>query len=209
MKYWRDIQTIEPKQKSRSRYYKLDSIDDELLKQWLDDNLALTLQQLKKKIQDIYGSKFKISLKTLSTHLKKNISFTLKTMKRELKSRNIRSTIQKKYDYTNNIIDTKISMMNNMIFIDKSRFNLYLYRYQGRVVKGYIAKIIVLDSKDRNISIIYTISKEGIIKFDHNFGGITGEIFTEFMGELLTLFTNSPKKYFILDNAKIHHYYKL
>src|SRR5579871_6631115 len=37
-----------------------------------------------------------------------------------------------------------------------------------------------------------------VIKFDHNFGSTTSKIFT-----------NSSKKYFILDNSKIHHFYKL
>ena len=48
-----------------------------------------------------------------------------------------------------------------------------------------------------------------VIKFDHNFGSTTSEIFTEWMRELLTIFTNSSKKYFILDNSKIHYFYKL
>ena len=96
-----------------------------------------------------------------------------------------------------------------MIFIDKSRFNLYLYRKQGRALRRQDAYTKVLDSQSKNISIIYTISINRVIKFDYNFRNITSKIFIEQMRELLTIFTNSSKKYFILDNFKIHYFYKL
>ena len=52
---------------------------------------------------------------------------------------------------------------------------------------------------------ICAISKDRLIKNKYYLGSVTGKIFTFWIKELLTLFQNSSKKYFICDNSTVHH----
>ena len=87
----------------------------------------------------------------------------------------------------------KISMINNMVFIDESRFNLHLHRKQGYILRGHEAKITVSNSKQANLSMICTMSKDGLIKNKYYLGTVTGKIFTLWIKELLTLFYSNSK----------------
>src|SRR5579871_3396655 len=156
-------------------------------------------------LQKKHGDSFKISLRIISTHIKNNINFTLKSLRKTPEGRNTRITIQKRYNYAMKIKKAKISMMNDMVFIDESGFNLHLHRKQGYVLKGHEARIIVPNSKQANLSMICAISKDGLIKNKYYLGSVTGKIFTLWIKELLTLFHSSSKKYFICDNSIVHY----
>ena len=110
-------------------------------------NPQLTLQQLQTILQKKHRGSFKNSLRTISTHIKNNINFTLKSLRKTPERRNTRITIQKRYNFAMKIKKAKILMMNDMVFIDESRFNLYLHRKQRYALKGHEARIIVPNSK--------------------------------------------------------------
>ena len=68
-------------------------------------------------------------------------------------------------------------MMNDIIYINETRFNLYLYRSKRYTEIEHDARITVTNSKGPNIIMICAMSKDGLIKANYYFGSITGKIF--------------------------------
>ena len=63
----------------------------------------MILEKLKDILLIVYRDRFKINLITISKYLYYNLDFTLKAIKDKSERRNIRSTINKRYDYTKKI----------------------------------------------------------------------------------------------------------
>src|SRR5579871_2324436 len=131
IQHWIQYETVQAINHDGSRYQILTDTDDQLLKKWLEENLQLTLNEMKIKLQEEHEDEFDITLETISKHIYDNINFTLKMLREIPVGRNTQSTIQKRYDYAMKIRKTKISMMNDIIYLDETRFNLYLHRSKG------------------------------------------------------------------------------
>ncbi|KAF7674343.1 hypothetical protein CDIK_4534, partial [Cucumispora dikerogammari] len=97
---------------------------------------------------------------------------------------------------------------NDVIFIDKTSFNLHTRRSQGRSGTGNMVNIPLATVRGRSVTLILSISSSNVIyKKIINNSTVNANIFTEYFQELCHYVKNNMNRdnaCFILDNARIH-----
>ncbi|KAG1046741.1 hypothetical protein G6F43_010786 [Rhizopus delemar] len=132
---------IEEQPKTKQHLRKLKEEHTKFLKDFIDNNLVVTLDQMVDALNDKFEG-FSISKSGI------NSSDVI-----ELRSRAVEAWIK----------DSNISFMQNCIFIDESGFKLHTIRSQGRSKKGGPAKVVVATTRGPSVSILGAICSHGVV----------------------------------------------
>ena len=93
-----------------------------------------------------------------------------------------------------------------LIFIDEAGINLWCKRNNGRTRRGQRAVRIVNGRRTPNLTITFAVSSSrGVLHHNLQRGGMTGDLFINFIQELCNTFPNDrQQRVLIFDNAPCH-----
>ena len=92
----------------------------------------------------------------------------------------------------------------NIIYIDKSGFNLHITNNYGRSKPGVSPTTEVPASKGRNITLMQAINKESVIYYEILVGLINALTCERFLKNLIKD-VDISSTVIVMDNARIHH----
>ena len=95
--------------------------------------------------------------------------------------------------------------MNNLLFLDKTGFNLHTSPNYGYYLDGNRPYKVLPANRGRNVSISTMISNTGILYHKMIDEAYTSELFLEFLEECLKKEIFIRNQILVLDNARIYH----
>jgi len=187
---------------ARSKKMTQEALD--ALSEWVHERPDITLRGVCDKLQREHS--ISVSQQTVSKALT-HIGFTVKLIRATPLSRNCPSTIQARREYSQRFLADAPVDCRDVIWVDKTGFNLHLRRKYGRAQKGNRATISVANSRGKNISICVAMSAEGFLCDRINPGSYNAEIFFQFLKELFQHLCQQGRNscWVIMDNARFHH----
>jgi len=208
IKQWRDLGTYISRPKGGDMKSKLNDNNKVLIRSWIDDNPLLTLKELKVKVDEELN--INVSLSTINRCIA-GFHYSVKAIVKVPERRNCDSTLDQRVIYSRlfsvllcdeNIPDKYI------IFIDEVGFSVSTRPSKRRALIGVSPYVNVTNARSRNISIVASMNKYGMIYYKIHDSAINGETFKLFLSELHAKCIDSEieNPIFIMDNAKIHHY---
>jgi len=138
-----------------------------------------------------------------------NILKQMNVTKKKIYKRNKFSSVQK-FKRAINEFKNKIANIdiNNIISIDETSIDTHICHNYGWSKKGAI--IVKTNTKQRiRYTVICAITNKNILHTQIIKGSCNGEQFKNFIIDVINKLSKKRKHYFLLDNAKIHHYTKL
>ena len=197
---------INPLKRSGDRRSILAVEQKETIISWVNDDHTITLKKLVQRVED--HMRLNIDDNIVNRVLK-GFHYTLKQVVSIPERRNMPSVIETRYNYAvyfNELLFSKPD--SSFVFLDEVGFNVVSRTSRGRSLVGSTPIIPTTATRARNISVIASANKYGMISYHINNAPVSGEDFKTFLiglnGECIRRGNSNPV--FILDNARIHHY---
>ena len=141
------------------------------------------------------------SLATISRYLSGKL-ITSKLMRITPAQRNSERTIEKRFDYAQQIVQNGLPF-SSMYYIDECGFNIWLHRSYGRSRKGERAYRAAHGQRGRNISLCLAISVSGVVLSRIIEGAFDRAKFQDFITELDSVVPEH--KVLVMDNCRIYY----
>lgn len=166
------------------------------IQEMIRDNPATTMQEIVDELPNtIHASLSKVN------RVKTAMGYTRKRIKLTTVNRNTQSTINKRWEYAT-IMSVKGD--DRLFFLDETGFNLHLHQTYGYAVKGLVPTLTVPSNRGKNISVMATISQDGVVAYETLDGAYNKERMTNFINTKLV--PHLPQgSTVIMDNARFHH----
>lgn len=187
------------------RNIKISEVHEEAIKQWIEENVSITLKQIVEKLQIHYN--LDVSTSAVDNHLE-GMLFSVKRVHRETETANNAINKQKRKEYVQKIININGEVDSHVVFIDETNFNLYTKREYGRAEVGNRSVSRDPSSKGPNIHVIGAISSDGLEYWKQRRGSYIKEYAAQFTRLLLrALVTKGIDMHtivLVIDNAPCH-----
>lgn len=167
---------------------------------WIEEHPALTLQEIKQRLMAEYPDWRPCTIQTISRAIDGSL-ITLKKLHTIPSQWVTAQTKESRQQYAQWLMAE--GMQKNLIFCDEMGCNVWTARTQGRAAVGARAVRIVSGQRGRNLTVCLAVSPQwGLLHARFLRGGMTQDIFNEFVVEVATLVTEE----FVLlcDNAPCH-----
>lgn len=176
------------------------------IRQWVDENATITLKNLKAKVFENFS--LNVSTTTIYRTIK-NFHYSLKKITIVPERRNFQSTIETRHNYA--LEFNKVNLENGgeqFVFIDEAGFNVSMRTKSGRSAVGTSAYVSVPAIRTKNISIIASMTNNGMVDYKVNDRPVNGDDFKSYLNNLnlKCLQKGMLTPVFVMDNARIHHY---
>ena len=183
---------------------------DEEMKDCIRDNLEanplLTLNQLNAKLRQQLPNKPYISLTTLARIID-GMLITLKLVQDVPQARNQERVLQQRQEYARWFL--RHGIVGHCIFIDECGYNIWTRRSYGRANRGQPVRRVVNNQRGNNCNVTFATSHEvGLVHHSINLQTTTRETFENFLQETAEacqeMFPPEETLYFVYDNARPH-----
>jgi transposase len=206
IKIFKEENRIDVKRRGGDRRSKISEVQKQKIVEWVNADPTVTLKKLVQKFNENF--QIVVDDNTID-RIFKNFHFSLKQLVILQVNRNINATIESRFNYSQQFFNYLYEQPdNNFVFIDEAGFSVSSRTKKGRSLVGVSPVITVPSIKSRNISIIASATKYGMLDFHVNVNPVTGENFKTYLENLKNICHNKNilNPIFILDNARIHHY---
>ena len=193
---------VDERPRGGQNHVKVDEEVRRCLEAILNENCMLTWTAINAELQRRLPGKPVVSDRTISTHLE-GMLFTRKLDHRVPAERNRQDVIERRHEYAHWFLEE--TNLHHTVFIDECGYNIWTARSHGRSRRGDRAYRQVCDQKGRNITICLAISP--VIDVIHHviqMGGMTRELFTEFLNNTAQQLNDEETHYLIYDGAPAH-----
>lgn len=163
----------------------------------------------RKTIINLVSKKFniKITLNKVSSIYRKLKLTWKKPRKYCVKNENFLEEIQKNRKiYKEEILKKNIE---NIISIDESGFNNLFLNNKGLSLKGERIHVPVTNLREKNISLLLALTTNGIIHHIETSDTVNGDIFYDFINDVIQKIDKNIKYTFIFDNVSFHRLKKI
>lgn len=165
------------------RYRKLTPEHDFRIKEWLDDDAGLTLQDIQQKLFETFD--IKVSISCINNHID-SFHYTFKKATHIPEQWNTAVNIEKRTAYANMFTEIRRNHDDNkFVFINEVGFSISLRRGMGRSLKGTKAFIDTPAIRSVNRTVIATMTHTGMLHHKILLGPCTGLLYAEFLEELM------------------------
>lgn len=176
-------------------------LTDELkirIRELVDDNITVTIQEIKEQLQ------VDVHLTTVWRWVK-SLGFTYKITRPIYERRNDDDVKEQRFQYANWYLTlNNLVRYRNLIFIDESPFNIHMFRSHSWAQRGTTPNPII-HPRRQNVTMILAISGANLIHCEAITTGVNGNIFTQFMTELIRIIGTEESFIFVMDNVRFHH----
>lgn len=185
--------------------FSLDEDDQQFIKDWIDEEPAITLQEMSDKFYAMYN--VRISKSTLYREIKR-FHYSLKRLKVVAKA----SVTQNLWNDTNIYSNWFLGQFldhKSLIFLDEVGFCVTLRTVRGRSEIGTTPQIVAPAIRSRNISVIAAISNEGVIYYEILDGPGNTVRFLPFLDHLAHMRDQQhldPESLIVMDNVPFHRH---
>ena len=181
---------------------KFDNEMNQCLEAIINDNCTLTLEAINAKLRERLPEKPTVHVRTVAKHLD-GMLYTLKLLRPLPADRNRADVIQRRHEYANWFLEE--ANLHHPMFVDECGFNIWTARNHGRSERGDRAYRQVCGQKGRNVTICLAISPVfGLVHHVIQQGGMTKELFNEFLARTSQHLDANGRHYFIFDGAPAH-----
>ncbi|KII62875.1 hypothetical protein RF11_12236 [Thelohanellus kitauei] len=94
--------------------------------------------------------------------------------------------------------------LRNILFVDKSPFNLHIMRNHGWSRRGRTPNPRV-HTRSSNITMILAMNRHNIVNSEAILGSVNTEVFIAFLVETMNVLGQAEQFIFVLDNVNFHH----
>ena len=190
------------KRKRGHRKSKLNELQKNEMKSWLDENCQLTLEDLANRVEEKF--QIKVSTTTVFSYLDK-LHFSVKKISRVPLRRNCASTIETRFNYAKKFME-RIDQ-SSTIFIDETGIALHCRSSYGRSEIGKRANVTVRAIRGKNYSVCCAMSRTGVEFYQAQEKSYNAIDFIDFIKQFLEYLPNGSvkKHYLIMDNVPFHH----
>lgn len=194
------------KKRGGDRRTKLSEEQKNVVREIVDNDPTITLKSIVEKLRT--ENNICVDDNTVDRCLKQ-FHYTLKNLVVIPERRNSDLTIQKRFEYAQSFNQLCITVEDkNLVFVDEVGFCVTSRTKKGRSLIGTFPVIETTAVRSRNISVIASATKYGMLNYYISNVPINGESFKNYIISLKRICfargINEP--IFIIDNAKIHHY---
>lgn len=142
---------------------KLTEGQENIIKNWVDEDCSISLVRLKQKCLEVFS--INISINTIGRVLS-NFHYTVKRCYTQPLRRNDETAIQLRLDYAMNFMQILVTHNHEKIFFfDEVGFSVSMRARRGRSVSGSRAVQIVPALRSRNISMLCSMNKNGMVHY--------------------------------------------
>lgn len=204
VRHFEDTGEMGTKKKGGSRHVKMTAAAKEAIEQWIDDDAALTLRQMKARLSEQFG--ISVSEKTVSYYVTKS-GFTFKMVRALPMARNTPEAVILRRQYAEMYFRDAPTDQRNIIWVDECGFNLHLRRKHGRARNGERATVTIPNNRGQNQSICAAMSSEGFLHQSQISGAFNALRFCEFLESLFAILASQERSacWIVLDNVRFHH----
>ncbi|XP_015782284.1 uncharacterized protein LOC107360179 [Tetranychus urticae] len=190
------------KKKKGGTVPKLNDSDKILIKEWLDENISLTLKDLVNKIRVELNKN--VSQATVDRAIK-GFHYSVKRVSLVPERRNDATTIEKRYDYARQFISIQ-HQREKIFFIDEFGIQIHSRTNYGRSLIGSRANRKVRSIRSRNYSVCAAMCAESLFFFELKDTPYNASEFNLFLEKLFEHFSlaNISNAYVIMDNVPFH-----
>ncbi|XP_049293761.1 uncharacterized protein LOC125769223 [Anopheles funestus] len=174
------------------------------IRDWIDENCTITLQQLADKVFDDFG--IRVSKPTVAREIK-SFRYSLKWIQKIPERRNNPQTLEIRKEYASRFYALPGQVADtNVIFVDEVGFCVSMRASRGRSAVGTPAVKIVSQIRTRNVSIICAMNRSGIQLYKTAERSVNRDSFLEFMRDLKQKLTESysGRIIYVMDNVAFH-----
>jgi len=168
----------------------------------LEDNCTLSLAAIKKAILEKFN--LTVSLPTINKYID-NFGFSLKRISRVAAASLSNDLRERRMQYATWFLKIHNSS-RTIMFYDETGFQVVMRNTYGRSLKGKKAICAVPSIKSRNITVMGTMSMEGLVSYEISEKPCNRIIFTEYLKRLIDVLSslNLSNVAIIMDNASFH-----
>lgn len=188
------------------RRTKISNENKELLQKKVDEDPTISLKQLKEYAESRFN--LNVGCSTIDRCLR-SFHYTLKSVVNVPERRNCPVTIEKRFVYAEKFHRMHLDLDDKrFIFIDEVGFCVSSRAKKGRSLIGTSVYVATPSIRSRNISIIASMNKYGMVNHLINNRPVTGVDFKAYLLDLKETCQRNGvlEPIFIVDNAKIHHF---
>lgn len=196
-----------PRGGSRPRKKALDEGDVAFIKEMIDENCAITLEDMRARL-------FTARNKTVSTstigRAIDGFHYTFKRLDLVAERANDPELVAQRVEFANEM-RVMLHERARFFFIDETGFQISMRQFYGRSPVNMPARLEVPRLRSKNFTVVAAMSKTCLFHFTVLDGPCNGAIFLEYIGELIDYIKTqvlthdgNESAYLIMDNASIH-----
>ncbi|KAG0426065.1 hypothetical protein DMUE_5992, partial [Dictyocoela muelleri] len=204
IKKYKNHEPIEKKQRGGQRRKSLSEQDKGAIRGWIDENCALTLKEIKSKIELERG--VVVSQSTINRCIS-GFNYSMKRINIMPIKRNNMEVISLRAQYANRFMELLSTIDDSKIFfIDEVGFNVSIRSRRGRSLKNKRAVQNVSSIRARNISVCCAMNKDGIFKYLTQTKSYNTQSFLGFIRLIIEKMStlNISGAIFVMDNVPFH-----
>ena len=184
------------------RQFKLDDNCVDYLVMMIETNPCITLKRMNMQLRETWPNTPQVSDSTIARVLDGQL-ISVKKSHDIVATRNEPRIKEQRVLYAEWMYNYGLG--GHRIYIDETGFNMYTRRQYGRAPVGQRVNRIVNGQRGRNTTVIVAISDQvGVVYYEIVVGGVTGEIFRNFITSLTAILDNE-RAFLIMDNAPSHN----
>ena len=92
----------------------------------------------------------------------------------------------------------------NLIFIDESPINLHMFRSHSWAMKG-VTPNPNIKPRSKNVTVIIALNGDNIVHCEAIMTSVNGEIFKQFLNQVIRILGREEDYVFVVDNVNFHH----
>ncbi len=180
-KYLKDGLSI-PRERGGDTCSKLSNDQKRTVLNWIDNDSTLTLKQFVAKVNQEMG--ISVSASTIDRCID-TFHYSVKDTTIVPERRNRESTIEARFDYATKFSGLLLNRNDNQfVFLDEVGFSVSTRPKRGRSLRGTSAYVTVPAVRTRNISVIASMNKYGMVDHVVNDRPVNGEDFKQYLSSL-------------------------
>lgn len=188
--------------RNRTRKRALNEAQIDELVSWVENDSTVTLSALQMRISAEFAKE--VSLTTVARYLDGRL-LTLKKLHPFSETMNSSENKRLRRKYVLDVMQYEAEG-KTIIWLDETNFNLFCCRTRGRSLRGKRARVVMANSRGKNLHIIGAVSHVGLVGFTTRTGSYTSECCNQWVRDLLISLhaRGITEPVVVCDNAPCH-----